>query len=124
MSTTFNFGANNEFNNCQIGPGGTMYVTVHNPLSNNNWSELEWLLENKFVENKLSSDEVTILQNAKSLIKKREENGFKRFIKQNKDSLIVSTLSSLVSDGLMFLFFGAQLTSLLHKAGIDVPDIY
>lgn len=104
MSTNFYFGNNNEFNNCQIGDDNDMYVTIHNPVSNHQWEELEYLLENKFITKELSSNEAALLHDAKSLVSEKEENGFKKFIKQNKDSLIVNTLSNLVSDGLMFLF--------------------
>lgn len=104
MSTVFNIASNNIFNNCQMGDDNEMHVSVHNHLSNDKWEELESILKNEFVDKELSSNETAILHDARSLVMKKEESGFKNFLKLNKDSLIVNTLSNLVSDGLKFLF--------------------
>lgn len=104
MSTVFNIGSNNNFSNCQMGDDNEMHVSIHNHLSSNKWEELEYILKNEFVDKELSANESAILHNAKNLVTKKEERDFKNFVKQNKDSLIVNTLSNLVSDGLKFLF--------------------
>lgn len=105
MSTTYNFGTNNNFNNCQIGTNSTMFVAINQQCSNDMWKELEVHLEDKIFNENFSQKESDILHEAKQLVQKREENNFKKFIEQNKSSLIVNMLSTLVSEGLKHLFF-------------------
>lgn len=105
MSTHVDFGLYNTISGIQVGDGNSM-VNIIQPTPQTIWSELESHLKNEiFSENRLSSHEVATLNNLKNIVNEKKENKLMDFIRDNKNSFIVNTLSALASEVLKTFLF-------------------
>jgi len=95
------FGENNTLNNTQLGDHNTMYI--HNPnslsyMTKPQWDELKDFIVKESSNHNIGSKDV---QNVLECAEQQDEQGLKKILTDNSNSLLLNIAGSTISAGLL-----------------------
>lgn len=99
------FGEHNTIVNLQVGNDNYMDIKgegdFNNIIIDEEWKQLQFLLDKCLAEGTNNSFQFKILFNANEYVKRKDKRGLRDFINKNKDDFWTSVASSTVAAGLV-----------------------